>query len=223
MNAQDETEMISHPSAGVQPWGHPLRTVSSGAVRVDASQNLGSADPHSDKLPVPLSHPQARQPAVIDLTTSGWETQDREPPAKRLKLDTPTGSSMGNGNPAVSTSGELNNASGTVGLKPSSLSWRNRPVWSFQALISETYGGEPRGENAADATQERETATPPPFPNLPWKYAPPEPLGNNCARSRECSPVKDVQTTPYRIEVPSIAPVLKGDSKWSLYNVGNGA
>ena len=40
-----------------------------------------------------------------------------------------------------------------------------------------------------------------------------EPEGSGVVKSRESSPVGAVQTTPYRIEIPSVAPVYKGQSK----------
>lgn len=159
--------------------------------------------------------PQLRQPAVVDLTTHSGDTSEREPPSKRLRLDLPSVASTGDASPA-SGNGEPRNtpSTSTPTAKPSSLSWRGRPVWSFQALISEIPGsGGMSEEDAAAVAQSGKPASPPPFPVLPWKYAPPEAAGNKSVKSRDSSPAKKVQTTPYHIECPSVAPVLKGQSK----------
>ncbi|KAE8151928.1 hypothetical protein BDV25DRAFT_151988 [Aspergillus avenaceus] len=202
--------MIPHPSAGVQAWGHPLRAVNGGSGRVDTSQTVGSSDPQLEKLPTPAPQLQPRQPAVIDLTTSGSDAQEIEPPAKRLRLDLPTAPSARDASPAGS-GGESRSTPGTGSSKPPSLSWRNRPVWSFQAMISEVPGrSEVREDDVAAATQGRKAVSPPPLPVPPWKYAPPEPTRSN-PTTRASSPVKEVPTVPYHVETPSVAPVLKGE------------
>ncbi|KAE8139634.1 mediator of RNA polymerase II transcription subunit 12 [Aspergillus pseudotamarii] len=201
--------MIPHSSAGVQSWGHPLRAVNSGSGHVDASQAVRPSDPQFEKLPTPVPQPQPRQPAVIDLTTSGGDAQEVEPPPKRLRLDLPVAPSAQVASPAPGSGGELRSTPGTGGSKPPSLSWRNRPVWSFQAMLSEVPGSNVMNEETAVA-QGGKPASPPSLPVLPWKYVP-ESLGSNPATSRASSPVKEVQTIPYRIETPSVAPVLKGE------------
>ncbi|KAE8415119.1 mediator of RNA polymerase II transcription subunit 12 [Aspergillus pseudocaelatus] len=203
--------MIPHSSAGVQSWGHPLRAVNSGSGHVDASQAVGPSDPQFEKLPTPVPQPQPRQPAVIDLTTSGGDAQEVEPPPKRLRLDLPIAPSTQDASPAPGSGGELRSTPGTGGSKPPSLSWRNRPVWSFQAMLSEVPGSNVMNEEDATAVaQGGKPASPPSLPVLPWKYVP-ESLGSNPPTSRATSPVKEVQTIPYRIETPSVAPVLKGE------------
>ncbi|KAI9927995.1 hypothetical protein ASPWEDRAFT_42159 [Aspergillus wentii DTO 134E9] len=202
--------MIPHPSAGVHPWGHPLRAVNSGSGRVDVSQGLNQSDFLPEKPSMPVPQPQTRSPAVIDLTTSSQDAQEREPPAKRQRLDVPSGSAIGDASPVPVGGGELKNTAGSASSRPPTVPWRGRPVWSFQALISETPGGgEVHGETTAALAQGEKPASLPPFPTMPWKHTPPDSSGST--RSRESSPVKDVQTTPYRIEVPSNAPALKGD------------
>ncbi|KAF9888423.1 RNA polymerase II mediator complex subunit [Aspergillus nanangensis] len=206
--------MIPHTSAGVQQWGHPLRPLNSGAGRVDTSQHFAQADFQLEKLPMSgPPQPQPRQPAVIDLTANGGDAQEREPPAKRLRLELPSGPSTSVGSPVPGSGGEPRSTPGIPpASKSSSLSWRGRPVWSFQALVSEIPGnGEMSEEDAASVAQSGKPASPPPFPVLPWKYAPPDSSNNKPSKSRDSSPVKKVQTTPYHIECPTIAPVLKGE------------
>ncbi|KAE8350277.1 mediator of RNA polymerase II transcription subunit 12 [Aspergillus coremiiformis] len=204
--------MIPHSSAGVQSWGHPLRAVNSGPGCVDPCQTGGPTDPQFEKLSTPVPQPQLRQPAVIDLTTNGGDAQDLEPPPKRLRLELPTASSARDASPASGSGGELRSTPGTASSKPSSLSWRNRPVWSFEAMVAEVPGNSMMSEEDATAVaQGRKLASPPSLPVLPWKYAPPESLGGNPTTSRASSPIKQVQTTPYRIATPSVAPVLKGE------------
>lgn len=172
---------------------------------------------------MPVSQPQFKQqPAVIDLTTGGGETQEREPLAKRKRLDFSTGVSSGTVSPAPSVGsgsgggGEWRSAPGVpMTPKPPSTSWRGRPVWSFQSLLSDTPGvGDPNGENVAAFAQGGKPASPPPMPIPPWKYAAQEPSEAN--KSREISS-KEVQTTPYRIETPPVAPAINGESEYTPF------
>lgn len=211
--------MIPHSSAGVQPWGHPLRAVNSGSGRVDVSQGLTLSEMPPIPGPQSQPQPQARPPAVIDLTASNTESQEREPPTKRQRLDVPSASALGDAIPAAAAAaggaGEAKSTPGPTTSRPPSMPWRGRPVWSFQALISEAPGGggELHTETTAALAQGGKPASPPPFPTLPWKYPPPELVGAD--EPRESSPVGEVQTTPYRIQVPSIAPVLNGQSEFN--------
>lgn len=213
--------MIPLPSAGVQPRGHPLRVVNNGSGNPDPSQTSAQSEVSAERLPMPVSQPQFKQqPAVIDLTTSGGETQEREPLAKRQRLDLSTGVSSGAVSPAPSVGsgsgggGEWRSAPGVpMTPKPPSTSWRGRPVWSFQSLLSDTPGtGDSYGENAAALAQGGKPASPPPMPIPPWKYAAQE--SSEASKSREVSS-KEVQTTPYRIETPPVAPAIKGESEYT--------
>lgn len=204
--------MIPHSSAGVQLWGHPLRAVHSGSGRVDVSQALAHSDLQSEQPSMPVSQPQTRLPAVIDLTANGGEAQEREHPAKRLKLDVHAGSSTGDESPASAGLGEPKSTPVTTNSKPPSLSWRGRPVWSFQALLSEVSGvGETTGESATAVAQDAKPLSPPSLPTPPWKYVPTDPIASNTAGSQESVPSKEVRTIPYQIEIPSAAPVLRAE------------
>ncbi|KAL2831238.1 hypothetical protein BDW59DRAFT_9080 [Aspergillus cavernicola] len=201
--------MIPHSSAGVQSWGHPLRTFDNSSGRVDASQALSLSDFRPEPQPTPILPSHAGQPAVIDLTSTAGDAQEREPPTKRLRLDISAGSAKDT-SPAPAISGELRNTPGTANSKPSSLSWRGRPVWSFQAMVSEaSSGGDAAEENTIPPG--RKPASPPPLPYLSWKCAPPEQVGSNASTLQDPCPIKKVQTTPFRVIIPSDAPVLKGD------------
>lgn len=203
--------MIPHSSAGVQPWGRSLRALNNGSGRVDASQALVQSDPQLEKLSMSMPQPLPRQPAVIDLTANASDSQDREPPAKRLKLDAPPGSCPPEGSPAPGSGGEARSTPGTASSKPNPLAWRGRPVWSFQALISETTGAVEAKEDDT-TSQGKNPASPPPLPLVPWKHTPQEASRSNSAKANVAS-TKEVQTTPYRIVVPPVAPKLKGESK----------
>lgn len=192
--------MIPHSSAGVQPWAHPRRTASSGPARVDASQEGVPSDP-PEGLSTPQS--QSRLPAGTDLTP-GFEAQDQEPRAKRPRLDTPTGDAS----PRLAGNGERRNTLAFASAKPPA-SWRTRPAWSFHALVSEGPGG--NAHNAASGAQSGRPASPPPLPGLPWMDTlDSDGLGPSISREHLS---KEVQTTPYRIQVPTAAPVLKNESK----------
>ncbi|KAL4805472.1 hypothetical protein BDV18DRAFT_19713 [Aspergillus unguis] len=204
--------MIPHSSAGVQSWGHPQRNIDNSFGRADASQALGSSDVRFEQQSTPVLPPQTEQPALIDLTSNTSDAQEREPPAKRLRLDvsavplTKDGSS-----PVPTTGGEPRATPGVANAKPSALSWRGRPVWSFQAMISEaTSGGEAAEQDAVSISEVKRPASPP-LPHPPWKGAPPDEFENNVMIAPEPKPIHQVQTTPFRVEIPAVAPALKGD------------
>ncbi|KAL4922181.1 hypothetical protein BDW62DRAFT_78335 [Aspergillus aurantiobrunneus] len=205
--------MIPHSSAGVQPWGHPLRKLDNGSDRVDAFQTLNQSNFQSDKQQsTPGLPPHTGQPAVIDLSLSANDAQEREPPAKRLRLDVSARSSAKDASPVPATGLESRAIPGIANPKPSSLSWRGRPVWSFQGMVAEaTSVGEITEEKAASTPGGKKPPSPPPFPHLPWEGAPPEQFGSNGTKASDAGDVKQVQTTPFRVELPSVAPVLKGD------------
>ncbi|KAJ5668019.1 uncharacterized protein N7477_006589 [Penicillium maclennaniae] len=197
--------MIPHSSAGGQSWGHQMRSFSGGPGRIDMAQVSGQYDPLLDNSQPPLSHPQpppqTRQPAVVDLT-GGLESHG-EPPPKRPKLDV-SGSSIVGDTPTVN-SAEARSTPGSAGSRPP-LSWRGRPLWSFQAVMSEIPGSDNRGENAKGTRN----SSPPPFPIPAWSSAPSD-RQDPGSQSRDSSPEKKVSTIPYRIETPSVAPKLNGE------------
>lgn len=199
--------MIPHSSAGCQSWGHQVRSFNGGPGRTDMAQVSGQYDPPSDSSQPPLLHsqppPQTRPPAVVDLT-GGLESRG-EPPPKRPKLDVSGGSIVGE-TPTVN-SAEARSTPGSAGSRPP-LSWRGRPLWSFQAVMSEIPGSESRGENATGSRN----SSPPPFPVPSWSSAPSDRQVPG-SKSRDSSPEKKVSTIPYRIETPSVAPKLNGESK----------
>ncbi|KAF4769390.1 hypothetical protein HAV15_008945 [Penicillium sp. str.  len=193
--------MIPHSSAGGQSWGHPLRTFNGGPGRVDNAQMLGQYDQPDRSASLP--QPPIRQPVVVDLTAGGPESQDREPPPKRPRLDVPSASHTSETGAA---GGETRSTPGSAISRPA-VSWRGRPAWSFQAVVSEL----PSNENRADGAAGSKPPSPPPLPAQPWmNNFVAEPEGSGVVKSRESSPVGAVQTTPYRIEIPSVAPVYKG-------------
>lgn len=194
--------MIPHSSAGGQPWGHPMRPLNGGPERVDLAQVSSQYDPSSMTSQPPLlpSQPQARQSAVVDLTNNGSDSSDKEPPPKRPRLDISSASKVGD----AASSVKGTDARGTPASASSrpQLSWRGRPMWSFQAVMSEF---------PSSATGSRPTS-PPPFPPQPWSNVPLSRLDGGSG-SREPSPDKKVQTIPFRIVTPSVAPAIKGESK----------
>ncbi|CAI7568844.1 uncharacterized protein N7487_009820 [Penicillium crustosum] len=192
--------MIPHSSAGGQSWGHPLRTFNGGPGRIDNAQMLGQYDQPDRSASLP--QPPIRQPVVVDLTAGGPESQDREPPPKRPRLDVPSASHTSDTGAA---GGETRSTPGSAISRPA-VSWRGRPAWSFQAIVSETPSNENRGDGAAGS----KPPSPPPLPAQPWmNNFVAEPEGSSVVKSRESSPVGAVQTTPYRIEIPSVAPLYQ--------------
>lgn len=203
--------MTPHSSAG-QPWAHPMRALNGGTGRVDLAQMAGQYDPPSVSSQQSTtsqlqSQPPIRQTPVVDLTASGFESQDREPPPKRPRLDISGGSNLGDAGSTMN-SAEPRSTPASASSRPQ-LSWRGRPLWSFQAVMSEV----PNSENRGDGTATSRPPSPPPFPAQPWTNAPPDRQRNVDSSSRDPSPVRKVSTVPYRVETPSAAPILKGDSK----------
>ncbi|KAJ5884979.1 hypothetical protein N7495_009489 [Penicillium taxi] len=195
--------MIPHSSGG-QPWGHPMPAHNGGPTRADRAPpvqyDTSSASKSNHSLQPPSQSQQIRQqPTVVDLTT-GPDSQ--EPPPKRPRLDISGSSKMSESGP---NSGEAKSTPSSAAARPPML-WRGRPMWSFQAVMSDIPSSENRGDNATGSR----SLSPPPLPVQPWKSALPERL--QPVRTREPSPVKQVQTTPYRIEVPSAAPIIKGEN-----------
>lgn len=193
--------MIPHSSAGGQSWGHPMRSLNGGPTRAD--QALA---PVQSDLPVESSQPSSRQPVAIDLTAGGPESQDREPPPKRPRLDVSGSSNLGDAATTVNTA-ETKSTPGSAGARPQ-LNWRGRPVWSFQAVMSEIPGSESRTDGTAS-----KPSSPPPFPAQPWSNVPTDRSQTAGAQAAEDSPDITVQTTPYRIQVPSMAPKIKSESR----------
>ncbi|KAJ5639766.1 uncharacterized protein N7484_007628 [Penicillium longicatenatum] len=189
--------MIPHSSAGGQPWGHPMRPLNGGPGRVDLAQMSSQYDPSSvtSQPPLPLSQPPARPSAVVDLTNNGYDTNDKEPPPKRPRLDISGVSKVSDAGSSVKGA-DARGTPASASSRPQ-LSWRGRPMWSFQAVMSEIPGS---------ATGSRPTS-PPPFPTQPWSNVPLD----DGSRSREASPDKKVQTVPFRIVTPSVAPAIKGE------------
>ncbi|KAJ6009663.1 hypothetical protein N7522_004679 [Penicillium canescens] len=176
------------PQSSGQPWGPSLRTVN-GPGRVENAM-LGH-----DHLDRPMPQPPIR-PAVVDLTAGGSRTTPKRP-----RLDVPGGSNATD--TGATMSAEAKSTPGSATSRPT-VSWRGRPLWSFQAVVSEL----PNSENRGDGTGSK-PLSPPPLPAQPWEIPAVEPPATTVVKSRESSPVGAVQTTPYRIETPSAAPVYK--------------
>lgn len=192
-----------------------MRALNGGPGRVDLAQTAGQYDPPSVSSQHSVSHsiqsqpqPPIRQTHVVDLTASGFESQDREPPPKRPRLDVSSGSNLGDAGSTLNSAEPRSTPTSSASTRPQ-LSWRGRPLWSFQAVMSEVPGSENRGDGATGS----KPSSPPPFPAQPWTSIPPDRQVNTDLSLRDSSPVKKVSTTPYRIETPSEAPILKGDSK----------
>ncbi|KAJ5632913.1 hypothetical protein N7490_009252 [Penicillium lividum] len=199
--------MIPHSSAGGQPWGHPMRPLNSGSGRVDLVQVPTQYDPSSVTSQTPLlpsqSQPQlqsqthATQSAVVDLTINTYDPNDKEPPPKRPRLDI-SGASKASDAGSSAKGGDARNTPASASSR-SQPSWRGRPMWSFQAVMSEIPGS---------AAGSRPSSSPPPLPTQPWSNPLSHPDGGS---SRETSADKKVQTTPFRIVTPSVAPAIQGE------------
>ena len=207
--------MIPQSSAGSLPCGHPMRVPSHGPRGVEVAQESAQYDPPAEILQsfthMPQSQLQTQSPIsqqpIVNLTASESESQDKEPPPKRPKLDMSGKLNLTDAGLAVNTR-DRKSASGSASLRPP-LSWRGRPLWSFEAVVSDIPGYENRGDLATQS----KPSSPPKLPAQPWNGIPADRLPSMGSRSRGLSPTKPVQTTPFRIETPPAAPLLKTDSK----------
>ncbi|KAL1962441.1 hypothetical protein VTN77DRAFT_9712 [Rasamsonia byssochlamydoides] len=203
--------MIPHPPSGVQPWANQSRIPSGGrAGDSTGSLPLSSSANLPDKPSMAAAPPPNGQQTVIDLTGNDSILPESEHPSKRPKLDTNVSGPVGDGKTA-NRSAELRSAPASGTARPATVSGRGRPACSFQELVSETYSGGVSAGNSNPGSQAIKPASPPPFPIRPWKYAPPQQSGSGIAVLKDSTSEREVQTTPYRLEVPSIAPILKGD------------
>lgn len=208
--------MIPHSSSGVQPWVNQSR-IPSGSRAGDSTSSVAlSSAALPDKPSMAAAPPPKGHQTVIDLIGNDSTPPESEHPNKRPRLDTNVSGPAGDGK---TRSAELRSASASGTARPATLPGRGRPACSFQELVTETYGAAVSSGNLTPGSQTK-PATPPPFPIRPWKYAPSQQSGSGTAVLNESPPEREVQTTPYRLEVPSIAPVLKGDSKSSFFQPG---
>ncbi|KAF7717268.1 Uncharacterized protein PECH_007546 [Penicillium ucsense] len=198
--------MIPHSSAG-HSWAYPMRDPNGGPGRLDLAQAAGHFDSPSiaaqQTAGLMQSQPAARPTPTIEAGSTG--SHDRAPPLKRPRLDLSGTSNLSDGGSAMSSTEPRSTPTGT-GSRPQ-LSWRGRPAWSFQSVISEIPGHDARGDNASGS----KPSSPPPFPAQPWTSTTSVRLPETDSGLCDPPPVKKVSTTPYRIETPSTAPILKGD------------
>ncbi|KAL1998478.1 hypothetical protein VTN02DRAFT_6094 [Thermoascus thermophilus] len=155
---------------------------------------------------------QNKQLTVIDLTATNMGEQESEHTPKRPKLDSSAGLALAgaDGKTAFKVA-EVRSTSGPATLRAPSLAGRGRRAWSFQELVSEMYGGGTCSGSPGTGIQTlKSSGSPPPFPVRPWKYASERHCSSGTG-SKESSPERGVQTAPYHLETPLVAPVLKGD------------
>ncbi|OJD27562.1 hypothetical protein ACJ73_01041 [Blastomyces percursus] len=207
--------MISHSSSH-RPPSRPAaasRGSSSHSVPYPASDSYSAIDS------------RAQQIEVIDLTESdGGGMADIGRPAKRPRLD------VGNEAPQSSLDHHHNqhqqqqyqnqdqpssqhHVSSTTGeasvssmnpldlMNASSTERTGRPPWSFKGEIQRS-----SVEAQPEASQWPQSSSLPPLPIRPWKYGPQERYLAGTTGSKGGKECGEVKTTPYRIDVPSIAP-----------------
>lgn len=151
---------------------------------------------------------------LIDLSASDGPAEN-EHPHKRPRLDTTVSGLSGDGRTPSSRSADARSATtGPNPNRPSAVSGRGRPAYSFQELVADTYGGNVFAGNVTPGSQTSKPPSPPPFPVRPWTHTSArlsqvdnEGLSNNM-RGRV------VQTVPYHPETPEIAPILTRESKY---------
>ena len=184
--------MIPHPSStGLQTW---------------TSQHRASGTADRSSMAVVTAPSSTQQ--LIDLSSDG--PTENEHPHKRPRLDTTVSGLSSDGRTHSSRSA----TTGANPNRPSAVSGRGRPAYSFQDLVSDTYGGNVFAGNVTPGSQTSKPPSPPPFPVRPWTHTSArlsqvenEGLSNNM-RGRVVQPV------PYHPETPEIAPSLTRESKY---------
>lgn len=150
---------------------------------------------------------------LIDLSATDASLSDAEHPHKKPRLDTNV-AALGNDGRTPSKSAEARSAilNGST-ARPTAISGRARPAYSFQELVADTYGGNVFTGNANTGSQTPKPPSPPPFPVRPWMHAPARPSQVENLGLSEDTHARHVQTNPYRPEIPTIAPRLNRESK----------
>ncbi|CRG82980.1 Mediator of RNA polymerase II transcription subunit 12 [Talaromyces islandicus] len=213
--------MIPHPSAGVQNWAQHSRAPS-------AARPADLAAPRLDKPSMATAPLSLAQQSVIDLTANEAALPDTEHLNKKPRLDTTVSGLGGPGTatPTATKSADPRSATANGAIaRPTPVSARGRPAYSFQDLVTETYGGNVfTGNPASGGSQTPKPPSPPPFPARPWKYGSVShhQATNVAAPAQEGIFDRQVQTTPYHSEVPANAPALTADKvadyfPWSQY------
>lgn len=187
--------MISHPLTGAHR--PPLSHV--------PSRGPGRPAPSSDRSPIG----SLSQALVIDLTENDSGASDIDRPTKRQRLDAvvegmDTSQISGDGDTQGPTdpSSQLDS--------PSSV----RPPWSFQEQASRAAGdGALASRETTSGLHVPKLAPPPPLPIHPWKYRAQDLRHTGIGGRKDDVPVHDVLTTPYRLEIPPVAPNFKCDSE----------
>ena len=187
--------MISHPlTAAHRP---PLSQV--------PSRGPGRPAPLSERSPIgSLSHT-----LIIDLTENDSGSSDADRPTKRQRLD---GAVEGPDAGQISRDGDSQGPTDPVFRQnsPSSV----RPPWSFQEQASRAAGdGALANKDSTGGVLAPKLASPPPLPIHPWKCRAQDLRRTGIGGRKDDVPVHDVMTTPYRLEIPSIAPNFKCDSE----------
>ncbi|KAH8703880.1 putative RNA polymerase II mediator complex component Srb8 [Talaromyces proteolyticus] len=203
--------MIPHPSVGVQNWAQHSRAPSAARPGDLAGSRLDK--PLSSSMATP-SLPLAQQQSIVDLTANEPSAlQDTDAPNKRPKLDTSVSGLGGDGRATTTRSAEVRSATANGGgiARPTAVSGRGRPASSFQDLVTETYGGSVFTGNSASGSHTPKPPSPPPFPVRPWKYSSLYQPTSTSHAAQEDIQGREVKTTPYRPEVPAVAPALTGD------------
>jgi mediator of RNA polymerase II transcription subunit 12 len=190
--------MIPHPSStGLQTWTSQPRA-------------SGIADRSSMAVaPAPSSAQQ-----LIDLSASDCGSTENEHPHKRPRLDTNVSGLGGEGRTPSSRSADARSATtGPNPTRPTAVSGRGRPAYSFQELVADTYGGNVFSGNATPGSQTSKPPSPPPFPVRPWTHTPARLSQVENEGSSNNMRAREVQTVPYHPETPEIAPSLTRESK----------
>ncbi|KAK2783012.1 RNA polymerase II mediator complex subunit [Emmonsiellopsis sp. PD_33] len=153
---------------------------------------------------LPLAHPDAApidprsQNAVIDLTETEYGDTDAGRPSKRLRLD--TGIEPLDANRFSAGEAPENSINPLDLTNAFSVEQGGRPPWSFRMEM-------PRSSTSGVSDpQWPRSASLPPLPIRPWKYGPHEHYRSARFASKDDIECKEVSTTPYRINTPSVAP-----------------
>lgn len=176
-------------------------------------------------MALPSTQSSARP--LIDLSAPDSGYSETEHPTKRVRVDTAVSGVATDGRTLSSRSADLRSAdvrttstsaATSNNSRPFMVSSRARPAYSFQELVADTYGTTVLAGNVTTpGPQTSKPPSPPPFPVRPWSHTSARQTQDTQEGFASHMRAREVQTTPYRQEVPEIAPVLTPDSEYLLF------
>ncbi|WEW57508.1 RNA polymerase II mediator complex subunit [Emydomyces testavorans] len=157
---------------------------------------------------------QLPQSSVIDLADGDYETCDANRSAKRQKLDLTI--DVPNTLRASKARSSLAVASSSTSRDSTPSIQGGRPFWNFCEEVSELES-QARSDAEISGDELQQVDPHPPLPMRPWTYKPQNNSFKEVAANINGTAEEEVQTTPFRIEVPEAAPKTNSDQRLDFY------